>query len=370
MQFRSSRPRPRHQPFNSQETRYFLHIPAHIRHRCVPSRAAMKRVHLSIARVLVRSTSVACSIALLSLVTGVANAQGARDALLVTPAWVATHMHDPNTILLHVGDPKVYTSAHLAGAQLMTLEDVSVSDRAAMPGMTMPPDKLTGPKNGLTLEMPTAEQLRSQFAKFGISDNTKIIVYSANQVLPPTTRVVFTLDYAGLGKNVVVMDGGLEAWTRENRPVTNVVPAESRPGRPAPLTLRPLVVDAGYVNAHAKTSGVSIVDARAAAFYNGDRGGQPGRLGHIPGAKSVPYTEVTNEDGTLKSNEQLAAIFAKAGVQPADTVVGYCHFGQQATAMLFAAKVLGHPVRLYDGSFNEWQTLKQFPVESSSAKKP
>ena len=323
-----------------------------------------------------RLTSVvACSLVGLTLIAATAAAQGNRDALLVTPGWVAAHLHDANTIVLHVGDAALYAPKHLPGARYIDVSVISVSD---LSGMQMPPgsvpsrEPLEGPKNGLVLEMPTAEQLRSQFTKFGISDDTKIIVYEANGLISPSTRVVFTLDYAGLGKNVVVMDGGLDAWTRENRPVTDVVPPEPKPGRLSALTIRPLVVDANYVNAHARTPGVSIVDARAAAYYEGvprGRGG-PSRLGHIPGAKSIPFTAVNNDDGTLKSNEQLAAIFAKAGVQPKDTVVGYCHIGQQATAMLFAARALGHPVLLYDGSFTEWEKLTQFPVENPSAKKP
>ena len=322
------------------------------------------------------------SVALLSLVslslaaTAAAQTTSPRDALLVTPEWVAAHLRDPNTVLLHVGDPKLYAPKHIAGARLVELSDISVSDHSGMQmpaGMTPPPEPLKGPQNGLILEMPTAEQLRSQFSKFGISDNTKIIVYSANEWYSPATRVIFTLDYAGLGKNVVQMDGGLEAWTRQNRAVTDVVPPPAQPGKLSALTLRPLVVDANYVNAHAKTPGVSIVDARARAFYDGiprDRTEPGARLGHIPGAKSVPFTDVQNQDGTLKSTEQLLEIFTKAGVQPKDTVVGYCHIGQQATAMLFAARALGHPVLLYDGSFTQWEKLTQFPVENPSAKKP
>jgi thiosulfate/3-mercaptopyruvate sulfurtransferase len=333
-----------------------------------------------LAEVPVRPTSVVVlSCVGLSLAATAAAAQAAsnsRDALLVSPEWVAAHMRDPNTILLHVGDPKLYAPKHIAGARLVELSDISVSDHSGMQmpaGMTPPPEPLKGPKNGLILEMPTADQLRSQFSKFGISDNTKIIVYSANEWYSPTTRVVFTFDYAGLGKNVVVMNGGLEAWTRENRPVTDAVPPAPQAGKLSSLALRPLVVDANYVNAHARTPGVSIVDARARSFYDGvprDRTDPGARLGHIPGAKSVPFTEVQNDDGTLKSNEQLLDIFTKAGVQPKDTVVGYCHIGQQATAMLFAARALGHPVLLYDGSFTEWEKLTQFGVDNPSAKKP
>ena len=298
-----------------------------------------------------------------------------REALLVSPAWVASHLSDPNVVLIHVGDETKYAARHIPGARLMEMSDVSVSDHSGMnmpPGMPMPAEPIKGPKNGLILEMPTAEQLRSQLASFGISDNSRIIVYSANNWISPTTRIVFTLDYAGLGNRVVVMDGGIEAWARENRPLTDVVPPPPAPGKLSALKLRPIVVDANYVRAHASSPGVSIVDARDAVFYDGIQGGRggQGRLGHIPGAKSVPFSEVNEADARLKSADQLLALFKKAGVQPGDTIVGYCHIGQQATAMLFAARTLGHPVLLYDGSFTDWEKHADLPVENPSAKKP
>jgi thiosulfate/3-mercaptopyruvate sulfurtransferase len=78
----------------------------------------------------------------------------------------------------------------------------------------------------------------------------------------------------------------------------------------------------------------------------------------------VPFTELTDVQSFLfKSPSQLGALFAAAGVAPTDTIVGYCHIGQQATAMLFAARTLGHPVLLYDGSFEDW-SRKDLPVET------
>ena len=318
------------------------------------------------------------SLVVCSLVAGVAGAQqGAanpREALLVTPAWVAQHLHDPNTVVFHVGDPAKFAAKHIEGARFVNLSDISVSDHSGMQmpaGMTPPPEPIKGPKNGLILEMPTPEQLRSALEKLGVSDNSRIIVYSADQWLSPSTRVVFTLDYAGFGNRTVVMDGGLEAWVKENRPVTDVV-APPQTGKLSELKIRPIVVDASYVQAHEKTRGVSIVDARDGVFYDGvPRGrGDSGRLGHIPGAKSFPYNDVTDGQGRFLPTDQLRALFARAGVQPGDTIVGYCHIGQQATAMLFAARTLGHPVLLYDGSFTDWEKHADLRVENPSAKKP
>jgi thiosulfate/3-mercaptopyruvate sulfurtransferase len=287
-------------------------------------------------------------------------AANSRDALLVSPAWLSAHLHDANLVVLHVGDESEYASKHIPGARYVGLGDISVSDHSAMNG-----GKPVG--NGLMLEMPPTEVLREKLAGLGISDNSRIVVYFAKDWVSPSTRVVFTLDYAGLGSHTALLDGGLDAWTHDGGQVTNVVPTPQT-GKLSALALKPIVVNAEYVHAHAAKSGVSIVDGRAAAFYDGVQHGGPNRVGHIPGAKSVPFTEVTDDNLKLKSTDQLATLFSKAGVQPGDTIVGYCHVGQQATAMLFAARSLGHPVLLYDGSFEDWSKHADYPVENPSAK--
>lgn len=119
--------------------------------------------------------------------------------------------------------------------------------------------------------------------------------------------------------------------------------------------------------------GIAVVDGRSASFYDGVQTGQgmhaPHKTGHIAGATSIPFTEVTGDDLKLKSRAELEALFTKAGVKPGDTVVGYCHVGQQATGMLFAARTLGHKVLLYDGSMEDWSLHGEaFPVETASHK--
>lgn len=308
--------------------------------------------------------------ALACLVTTTVAAQSPRDALLVSPQWLTSHLHEPNLVILHVGDASKYAAAHIPGARFIALTDISVSDLTGMDHQ-MPTEKLVGPKNGLMLEMPSAEQLRTQLEKFGISNNSRIVVYQANEYFSPATRVVFTLDYAGLGKNTVMLDGGLDAWTRAKYEIASAPSTPGKPGKLSALTTRPIVTNAKYVHEIPGRSGVALLDARSAAFYDGlppSRGNSKQRLGHIPGAKNLPFDQMFDEAGLLKSTDALTALFSKAGVQPSDTVVAYCHIGQYATAVLFAARTLGHPVLLYDGSFDEWNKLTQYPVENPSAK--
>ena len=284
-------------------------------------------------------------------------ARAQRDQMLVTTAWLAQHLHDPNLVLLHVGGDGEYKAMHIPGARFADMDDVSVSEHTA---------------EGLMLEMPTAESLRERLQKLGISNDSRIVVYYGSDWVSPSTRIVFTLDYAGLGGQTSLLDGGMPAWVREGGKVTDRLPTP-RTGTLSPLHIKPIVVNAAYVKQHIGRRGVSIVDGRDASFYDGvQRGSAHGgeqRAGHIASAKSVPFTQVTLDNLLLKSPNELRELFTKAGVQAGDTIVGYCHVGQQATAMLFAARSLGHPVLLYDGSYQEWSRLtpvESYPVENPS----
>ncbi len=305
-----------------------------------------------------RSSLVLAAVIVASLGIG-RPAAAQRDQILVNTAWLAKHLKDPNLVLLHVGTNGEYGAMHIPGARFVGLDDISVSEHT---------------QQGLMLEMPTAESLRERLQKLGISNDSRIVVYYGTDWVSPATRVVFTLDYAGLGTQTALLDGGMPAWIRDGNKVTDKA-APLRVGTLAPLHIKPIVVDAAYVKEHIGKPGVSVVDGRDASFYDGvqqgNTHGAAQRAGHIAGAKSVPFTEIAYDNLLVKSPNELAALFAKAGVQPGDTIIGYCHVGQQATAMLFAARSLGHPVLLYDGSFQDWSRLtpaESYPVETSAKK--
>jgi thiosulfate/3-mercaptopyruvate sulfurtransferase len=137
-------------------------------------------------------------------------------------------------------------------------------------------------------------------------------------------------------------------------------------GHLAALKMEPKIVDADAVRTHAKAAGYKVIDARAPAFYDGSQTGgskdRPHETGHVPGAVNVPYSSITDETLKLKSPDALAALFEKVGIKRGDKLIVYCHIGQQATAVIFAARSLGFDASLYDGSFEDWSRRK-LPVE-------
>lgn len=280
----------------------------------------------------------------------------ARNSLVVDTAWLTKHLSDPDLVLLHVGDKAGYEAAHIPGARYASMSDVSVSEHTA---------------KGLMLEMPPADDLRKRLEALGISDHSRVVVYYGKDWVSPSTRILFTLDHAGLGGRSSLLDGGMDGWVRGGGPVTKDVPAP-RTGKLSALRIRPIVVDAQTVRSRLGARGFAVVDGRSPSFYDGvDTGGQHDekhKTGHIRGAASIPFTDITDDKLVLKSPTELEALFTKAGVKPGDTVIGYCHIGQQTTAMLFAARTLGHPVLLYDGSFQDWSRHADFPVENPSEK--
>jgi thiosulfate/3-mercaptopyruvate sulfurtransferase len=270
--------------------------------------------------------------------------------LSVDTKWLAEHLRDPNLVLLHLGDRAEYDAAHIPGARLVELRGIAIDDRP----------------NGRVLEMPAPDDLRTRLEALGISDDSRVVVYYGKDWVTPSTRVVFTLHHAGLGDRVSLLDGGMPKWTKDG----NAVTASATPGRQgklSPLSVKPTIVDVEFVKSHIRKPGTVIVDARAPVFYDGPSHGEH-RAGHIPGAVNIPFNSVFNETNTLRSTAELATLFRTAGVQPTDTVVVYCHIGQQATAVIFAARSLGYDAVLYDGSFDDWSRRKELPVETGPAK--
>ena len=282
-----------------------------------------------------------------------AAAAGRRVPFIVSPAYVADRLGQPDLVVVHVGDKAGYDAGHIAGARQLWL------------------DAISRPRGeGLNLELPGAAELQATFGRLGVSDSSQVVLYFGKDQATPTSRVFLTLDYLGLGDRVSYLDGGLPAWQAAGLPVVTETPAV------ASTTLKTqvkasAVTDAAWVAANRTAPGVVVVDARAPEFYTGESNpnGRYARPGHVAGAKNIPYSSLLTASGYFRSRPELEALFREAGIEPDDTVVSYCHIGQQASLVYFVARSLGYDARLYDGSYEEWSAKPELPVEAAKAAK-
>jgi thiosulfate/3-mercaptopyruvate sulfurtransferase len=269
-----------------------------------------------------------------------------RDAMLVSPEWMAEHLEDPGLVILHVGSKSDYEAGHIPGSLQISLSDISASH------------------GSLTLELPAPDLLAERLGRLGISEKSRIVIYNGSDPLQSATRLWFTLDYVRNSQHASILDGGLALWRRQGRPVTtevSAVPENSGQTRIS-TNVDTIVTHRDITMNFEDKEGFVILDARLPEFYSGQQSGRMPRAGRIPGAKSLPFSTLIDDEGRLLPEHQLRSLLEPL-VAGAKDIVIYCHIGQQATLVYFAARSVGLKPRLYDGSFQEWSNNPELPVE-------
>jgi thiosulfate/3-mercaptopyruvate sulfurtransferase len=265
---------------------------------------------------------------------------------LVSADWLKRHRADSGLVILHPDRTRAgFDAGHISGARFV------------------PTGQYMARQGDLLTELPPVPQLDSLFESLGVGDRGRIVIYGETLL---ATRLFFTLDYLGLGDRVSILNGGMNSWTRAGGAITaEATPAPAR----ASLTVRPqpeLLADAGYVNGRRTHSAVLLLDARTQQEFDGTAQEEGvARPGHIPGAVRLDWTELISE-GRFRDKGELRQLFAAAGAAPGKEIITYCRVGSRASALYFAARLLGYSVRLYDGSMNDWASRAELPV----ARKP
>jgi len=281
-------------------------------------------------------------ILLISLAVAALAATADTNEMLVSTAWLQQHLQDRDLTIIDVADSDAFAAAHIRGARQLAVTDVVVT------------------RNNIPNELPDPAALQATLRRIGVPNRGRIVLYSRDTV--SAARVFFTLDYAGRGDDVALLDGGLSKWTSEHRPVVTGAPREVAESnfvvRAHPETLvrlNAMRMIVGCTGGHGDE--VAIVDARAPSEYIG---AVPGsgivNAGHIDYAINIPWNEnlTGGETPVFRSAADLRELYRTAGIKDDATIVLYCRTGTQACVNYFVLRYLGRDVHLYDGSYIEW----------------
>ena len=240
--------------------------------------------------------------------------------------------HLPNTGRMGAAEFRV---AHIPGAVFFDIDTIADLD------------------HGLPHMLPKPEMLAKEMSALGLGDGMRFVVYDALGLFA-AARVWWTLRAYGV-EEIRILEGGLERWRKEGRPVE---PGETRP---APRVFTPrldesFVATLDEVRNALATGSAQVVDARPADRFRGEAPEpRPGlKSGHMPGSLNLPFVEIV-EHGRLKPPDALKAAFAAHKVDLQKPIITSCGSGVTAAILALAVEEAGGKVEgLYDGSFAEW----------------
>jgi thiosulfate/3-mercaptopyruvate sulfurtransferase len=272
------------------------------------------------------------------------------ENIVVDSDWLKSKIHHKNIVILQLGKAEDFEKEHIPGAVFIEWKEFTYNEE---------------PQH---FDLPSVEVLKELFESKGLNDGDLVLIYTSQNWVSLMTRLYFTLDYLGYGDKTFMLDGGIAHWKDNGGEVTAETPEIVR-GSFTPDPNENLVVSSNYIMENIDNEGIAIVDGRASVYYEGIEAGANGkhRKGHIPGARTVPYTSLTidTELGSyqFKSLKELKDIFQEQGLQKNQELVLYCHIGMQLTTVYTAAKMVGYEnIRIYDGSFHEWGPDESLPV--------
>ncbi len=271
-----------------------------------------------------------------------------RNEVLVDADWAVAHLDDPKVVFVEVDeDADAYGVNHIRGA-------VGLNWRKDL-------------QDGLRRDVISKEALETLLSAKGISNDDTIVLYGGNNNWFAAYAYWYLKLYGH--QDVRLLDGGRKKWELDGRELVSndtVRPATNYVAKPQDHSLRAFRDDV------LKAIGVAgLVDVRSPDEFAG-RLLAPAHLpqevsqvpGHIPTASNIPWSKTANEDGTFKTNEELAALYEGAGVNLDNDVIAYCRIGERSSHSWFVLKeLLGvKNVRNYDGSWTEYGSLVGVPV--------
>ncbi|NDK88738.1 sulfurtransferase [Gordonia desulfuricans] len=278
----------------------------------------------------------------------------ARSDVLVSADWAEQNLHTDKVVLVEVDeDTSAYDGGHIEGAVKI--------------------DWKTDLQDPVRRDFVDREQFSKLLSERGIANDDTVVLYGGNNNWFAAYAYWYFKLYGH--DDVKLLDGGRKKWELDGRPLSTesvARPATEYKAADPDNTIRAFrdeVVDAIGVK--------NLVDVRSPDEFSGKilapahlPQEQSQRAGHIPTAISVPWSKAANEDGTFRSDDELAELYKEAGLDGAKETIAYCRIGERSSHTWFVLQeLLGHKnVKNYDGSWTEYGSLVGVPVELGEGK--
>jgi len=271
--------------------------------------------------------------------------------VLVDTQWVADHLKDQQVRIIESD------------------EDVLLYEVGHIPG-SVKVDWHTDLQNPVRRDFVDKAGFEKLMSSIGVSNDTTVVFYGDKNNWYATYSF-WLFKYFG-HKDARVMNGGRQKWTDEGRELTKEVPSHGATSYTAQAPNLSIRAFQQQVLASLGQPGKALIDVRSPAEYSGEvlhmagypqEGAQRG--GHVPGAASIPWSQAANQDGTFKSLEALKELYQGKGITPDKDVTAYCRIGERSSHTWFVLTyLLGYPqVHNYDGSWTEWGSMVNVPIE-------
>jgi thiosulfate/3-mercaptopyruvate sulfurtransferase len=271
-----------------------------------------------------------------------------RESVLVSADWAEKNLDAPGTVFVEVDeDTSAYAGGHIPGAVKL--------------------DWRTDLQDQVRRDFVNKAQFEALLSSRGIGNDDTVVLYGGNNNWFAAYAYWYFKLYGH--RDVKLIDGGRKRWELDNRPLRTDLPDRAPTEYTAQAQDRSIrafrddVVEAiGELN---------LIDVRSPDEYAGRLMApahlpqeQAQRPGHVPTALSVPWSKAANEDGTFKSDDELTALYAAAGLDAARSTIAYCRIGERSSHTWFVLhELLGHAdVKNYDGSWTEYGSLVGVPV--------